>query len=95
MQLSNTDAGAIYVFNDMQREFHLRATYAMDQALIDALSKQRIGLDETNVTLALAQREPTQIADLSKEAPNMNIWNLNEFTLHQNSADYAASSRCK
>src|SRR6476660_9299638 len=49
----------------------------MDQALIDALSKQRIGLDETNVTLALAQREPTQIADLSKEAPN----EINEITL--------------
>ena len=77
VQLSNTDAGAIYVFDDMQREFHLRATYAMDQALIDALSKQRIGLDETNVTLALAQREPTQIADLSKEAPN----EINEITL--------------
>jgi two-component system, NtrC family, sensor kinase len=77
VQLSNTDAGAIYVFNDMQREFHLRATYAMDQALIDALSKQHIGVDETNVTLALAQREPTQIADLSKEAPN----EINEITL--------------
>ena len=77
VQISNTDAGAIYVFNDMQREFHLRATYAMDQALIDALSKQHIGVDETNVTLALAQREPTQIADLSKEAPN----EINEITL--------------
>ena len=77
VQLSNTDAGAIYVFNDMQREFHLRATYAMDQALIDALSKQHIGVDETNVTLALAQREPTQIADLSKEPPN----EINEITL--------------
>src|SRR6202035_5214205 len=77
VQLSNTDAGAIYVFDDMQREFHLRATYAMDQALIDALSKQHIGVDETNVTLALAQREPTQIVDLSKEAPN----EINEITL--------------
>ena len=77
VQLSNTDAGAIYVFDDMQREFHLRATYAMDQALIDALSKQHIGVDETNVTLVLAQREPTQIVDLSKEAPN----EINEITL--------------
>ena len=77
VQLSDTDAGAIYVFNDMQREFHLRATYAMDQALIDALSKQHVGVDEINVMLALAQREPTQIADLSKEAPN----EINEITL--------------
>jgi hypothetical protein len=43
----------------------------MDHALIDALSKQRIGVDETNVTLALAQREPTQIADLSKETNSL------------------------
>ena len=77
VQLSDTDAGAIYDFDDVQREFHLRATYAMDLALIDALSKQRIGVDETNVRLALAQREPTQVADLSKEAPN----EINEITL--------------
>jgi GAF domain-containing protein len=44
VQLSGTEAGAIYVFDDMQREFHLRATYGMDQELIDALTHQRIGL---------------------------------------------------
>src|ERR1700747_2794891 len=43
VQLSGTDAGAIYVFDDLQREFHLRATYGMDQELIDALTQRRIG----------------------------------------------------
>ena len=38
VQLSNTEAGAIYVFDDRQREFRLRATYGMDQELIAALS---------------------------------------------------------
>ena len=38
VQLSGTEAGAIYVFDDLQREFHLRATYGMDQELIDALT---------------------------------------------------------
>ncbi|MGZ5262098.1 MAG: GAF domain-containing protein, partial [Burkholderiales bacterium] len=38
VQLSGTDAGAIYVFDDRQREFHLRATYGMDRELIDALT---------------------------------------------------------
>jgi signal transduction histidine kinase len=70
VQLSGTEAGAIYVFDDAQRQFHLRATYGMDQDLIDALSHQRIGLDETNVALAMAQHEPIQIADLREEAPN-------------------------
>ena len=45
VQLSGTEAGAIYVFDDLQREFHLRATYGMDQELIEALSHQHIGFD--------------------------------------------------
>jgi GAF domain-containing protein len=49
VQLSGTEAGAIYVFDDRQREFHLRATYGMDQELIDALTLRRIGLDDPNV----------------------------------------------
>ena len=70
VQLSGTDAGAIYVFNNLQREFHLRATYGMDQELIDALARQHIGLDEPNVELAFAQGEPIQVADLREDAPS-------------------------
>jgi GAF domain-containing protein/DNA-binding response OmpR family regulator/HAMP domain-containing protein len=77
VQLSNTDAGAIYVFDDTDREFHLRATYGMDRELIDALGKQHISLEEQNVALVLAQREPVQVPDLSTEAPNA----INEITL--------------
>ena len=69
VQLSGTEAGAIYVFDDRQRELHLRATYGMDQELIDTLARQHIGTGETNVAQALAQREPVQIADL-KEQPS-------------------------
>ena len=69
-QLSGTEAGAIYVFDDMQREFHLRATYGMDQELIEALTHQRIGLDEPNVVQALALGEPVQVADLRERAPS-------------------------
>jgi len=70
VQLSGTDAGAIYVFDHAQREFHLRATYGMDQGLIDALARQHIGLDDPNVELILAQREAIQVADLKEEAPS-------------------------
>ena len=38
VQLSGTDAGAVYVFDDLQREIHLRATYGIDQELIDAVT---------------------------------------------------------
>ena len=67
VQLSGTEAGAIYVLDDLQREFHLRATYGMDQELIDTLKQQHIGMDEPNVVTVFAEREPLQIADLKDE----------------------------
>ena len=68
VQLSGTEAGAIYVFDDLQHEFHLRATYGMDQSLIASLTQRSIGLDNPNFAQALARPEPVQIADL-KEQP--------------------------
>jgi len=71
VQLSGTEAGAIYVFDDQQREFHLRATYGMDRELIDALSNSHIGLDETGMSgMAAERQEPIQVADLKEEPPN-------------------------
>ena len=77
VQLSGTEAGAIYVFDDLQREFYLRATYGMDQELIEALMQRRRGLDDPNVAQALAQPEPIQVADLREDAPTA----INEITL--------------
>jgi GAF domain-containing protein len=77
VQLSDTDAGAIYVFDEERREFHLRATYGMSQELIDALTRQHISLDEPNVAPVFQQHEPIQVADLRKEAPS----DINEITL--------------
>ena len=77
VQLSNTEAGAIYVFDDVKREFRLRATYGMDQELIDALEQQHIGIEEGNVAAVLARHEPVQIPDLREEAPNP----INEITI--------------
>jgi len=67
VQLSGTEAGAIYGYDEQSRELRLRATYGMDQELIDVLTQRHIGLDDSNVVSALAQREPTQIADLGEE----------------------------
>ena len=70
VQLSGTEAGAIYVFNDQQREFRLRATYGMDQELIDALTQQTIGMNEPYVAAVFAEREPLQVPDLQEGAPS-------------------------
>jgi signal transduction histidine kinase/CheY-like chemotaxis protein len=70
VQLSGTEAGAIYVFDELDREFHLRATYGMDRVLIDALSGRHIGLSVPSVNRTLGSREPIQVADLRNEPPN-------------------------
>ena len=69
-QLSGTEAGAIYVFDDRQREFRLRATYGMDRELIDALARADMSVDEPNISLILAERDVIYVADLRDEASN-------------------------
>src|SRR6202008_261558 len=49
VQLSSTEAGAIYGYDEQSREFRLRATYGMDQGLIDALTHRHIDLHDPNV----------------------------------------------
>jgi GAF domain-containing protein len=70
VQLSDTEAGAIYGYDEQAREFRLRATCGMDQSLIDALTQRHVGLDEPNIAFAFVQREPNQVADLREEPPS-------------------------
>jgi GAF domain-containing protein len=77
VQLSDTEAGAIYGYDEQARELRLRATYGMDQGLIDALTQRHIGLDDPDVAPVFAQREPVQLADLREAA----VSELNEITL--------------
>jgi GAF domain-containing protein/anti-sigma regulatory factor (Ser/Thr protein kinase) len=75
VQLSTTDAGAIYVFDDARQEFQLRATHGMDQALIAAIQDQHIGVGERIIARMVAQRGPVQIPDLLNEpsSPLLNV----------------------
>jgi signal transduction histidine kinase len=70
VQLSGADSGAIYVFDDQKQQFLLRATHGMDQAMIAELLKQRMGLDNTFVPIAIQQGEPIHIPDIREELPN-------------------------
>jgi signal transduction histidine kinase len=66
-QLSNTEAGAIYVFDDASREFRLRATYGMNDAIIAAIRDRHIHLGETAIGRAVAQRTPIQVPDIQSD----------------------------
>ena len=68
VQLSRTDAGAIYVFDGATQEFRLHATYGMSEAMIAAISDQHIGLgDWINIATATTERRPVQVPDIRDE----------------------------
>ncbi|MFZ1207963.1 MAG: GAF domain-containing protein, partial [Pseudolabrys sp.] len=63
-QLSSTEAGAIYVFDDTSQEFQLRATYGMNDTIIAEIRDRRIRIGETAIGEAAEQRRPIQIPDV-------------------------------
>jgi signal transduction histidine kinase/HAMP domain-containing protein len=64
VQLSGTDAGAIYEFDETTQEFQLRLTYQMGEELIKALRRVRMRLGETLVGRAVLTREAVQVPDI-------------------------------
>jgi signal transduction histidine kinase len=66
-QLSGTEAGAIYVFDEASREFRLRATYGMDDTIIAAIQDRHIHLGETAIGRAVERRMPIQIPDVQND----------------------------
>jgi signal transduction histidine kinase len=71
VQLSRTDAGAIYVFDEERRTFDFRATYGMDERLIAGMRAQSGSLRDTLIGRAAQSRAPLQVPDLNEEPPSM------------------------
>src|SRR6266700_1244404 len=67
VQLSTTDAGAIYTFDEARQEFRLRATYGMTEEMIQAIAGQHITVNDANMGIATLQRRPVQIPDVCNE----------------------------
>ena len=65
-QLSGTEAGAIYEFNEASGEFQLRATYGMDDDVIAAINEHHADISAA-VAHTSEQRVPEQIPDLREE----------------------------
>ena len=69
-QLSGTEAGTIYVFDDKSQEFRLRATYGMDDTIITEIKDRRIRSGETAIGKAVEQRMSVQIPDTIPNHPS-------------------------
>src|SRR5437899_631182 len=66
VQLSDTDAGSIYVHDETQQEFRLQANYGMSDELIAALKDHHADISGA-VAEAAKQGEPIQVPDMQAE----------------------------
>jgi signal transduction histidine kinase len=66
-QLSGTEAGAIYVFDDAEQEFQLRATYGLDESIVAELRRSHIRPGQTGISEAVERGMPIQVADIQND----------------------------
>jgi len=64
VQLSATEGGAIYEYDEESQEFHLRATYKMEEELIQALRANPPRLGQGATGRSAATRAPVQVPDV-------------------------------
>jgi signal transduction histidine kinase len=67
VQLSGTDCGIIYEYDEGTQEFHLRASYQMEEELVNAYRATPLHLGEGATGRAAETRMPTQVEDLRQE----------------------------
>ena len=65
VDLSGTDCGVIYEFDEATQEFNLRASHRMEPEAVEGLRAARIKLGEGATGQAAMTRAPVQIPDTS------------------------------
>jgi GAF domain-containing protein len=64
VQLSGTDCGVIYEYDESTQEFHLRASHRMEEEVVEALQAAPIRLGEGVTGQAEMTRAPVQVPDI-------------------------------
>ena len=67
VQLSGTDSGVIYEYDEDKQEFHLRASHRMEEELVEAIRAAPIRHGEGATGRATATRAPVQVINLLEE----------------------------
>jgi signal transduction histidine kinase len=82
VQLSGTDAGAIYVFEEAQQLFRLRATFGFSEELIASVEGQHLDASDA-IRQATQDKQAQETSDIGDEPPSL----LREIAMQ---ADYRA-----
>ena len=67
VQLSGTDCGVIYEYDEREQEFDLRASHRMETEVVESLRAAPIHLGEGATGRAATMRAPVQVPDISNE----------------------------
>jgi signal transduction histidine kinase/CheY-like chemotaxis protein len=70
VQLSGTDGGSIYEFDEDAREFRISAVFGTSPETFEALQRTRIGLDDTFLGQAAALGRPLELPDIGGVLPD-------------------------
>jgi signal transduction histidine kinase len=71
VQLSSTAAGSIYVYDEAQQQFGMRATYGAASPPVAMQRAHELDLADRYVGLALTRQQPIQIADILDEPASL------------------------
>ena len=64
VQLSGTDCGVVYEYDESAQEFNLRASHRMEEEVVEGLRAARVRLGEGVTGRAATTRTPVQIPDI-------------------------------
>jgi GAF domain-containing protein len=67
VQLSRTDGGVVYEYNEATEEFHLRANHLMEAEVVEALQATPVRPGQGATGRAATMREPVQLPDILNE----------------------------
>ena len=67
VQLSGTDCGVIYEYDEAKEEFHLRASHRMEEEVVESLRAAPIRLGQGATGRAATTRAPIQVPDISDQ----------------------------
>jgi signal transduction histidine kinase/CheY-like chemotaxis protein len=70
VQLSGTDGGSIYEFDEDAREFRISTVFGTSPETFDALRRSRIGLEDTFLGKAATLGSPLELPDLRDALPD-------------------------
>lgn len=76
VELSGTEGGSIFEFDDASQEFHVRTAYGTTQELLDALRATKVGLHDTLVGRAASTGTSIAAPDIGRAPPDSHLSQL-------------------